>query len=68
MSNFEVVDVPAHDDLMLRKLWIHKMRVVPSTYNKVIKFHTEEGIMENLGDQEKARSCNNATIKQRKQK
>lgn len=39
------------------------MRVVSSTYHHVIKYPIKEGIKEIRGDQEKAISCYNDTMK-----
>lgn len=56
MINFMVVDASTHYNLILGRLWIHKMKVILYTYHQVI--------MEVLGDQEKAHSFYNMAMKQ----
>lgn len=46
MTNFVVVNVPIHYNLIFSKLWIHKIRMVPYAYHHVIKYPTNEGIMD----------------------
>lgn len=46
MENFVVVNALAHYKLILGRPWIHKMNLVPSIYDQVIKYPTEDGVME----------------------
>lgn len=41
---FEVVDGDMGYNLILGKIWIHEMKVVPSTYHQLLKFPTPEGV------------------------
>lgn len=62
MVNFVVVDAPLHYNLILGRPWIHKMGAIFSTYHQVIKYPTEEQIMEIQCDQEKVGNCYNTTM------
>lgn len=44
MRTFVVINVSTHYKTILGRPWIHKMKVVPSTYHKVIKYPTNEGV------------------------
>lgn len=46
IANFIVIDVLFHYNAILGRPMIHKIRVVLSTYHKVIKYQIEEGIRE----------------------
>lgn len=41
---FEVVDGDMGYNIILRMSWIHKKKVVTSTYHQLLKFPTLEGI------------------------
>ncbi|XP_056685550.1 uncharacterized protein [Spinacia oleracea] len=55
MTNFNVVD--------LGRPWIHKMKVVPSTYHQSIKFPTKWGVMEIKGQQRDAKKYYETALK-----
>lgn len=46
MANYVVVDASTHYNLFLDRPWIHKIRVISSTYYQIIKYTIEEEIME----------------------
>lgn len=50
MTNFIVIDVLFHYNAIIGRPRIHKIRVVLSTYHKVIKYQIEEGIREIIDD------------------
>lgn len=62
MKNFMVIDIPTHYNAILKRNWIHIMKVIPSSYYQVMKYPIDEGIKEIKANQEKDRSCYNATI------
>lgn len=64
ITNFVVIDVPIYYNEILRRPLIQKMKFFLSTFHEVIKYPTEEGIREIMGDQVKARSLYNATMKE----
>ncbi|XP_019252737.1 PREDICTED: uncharacterized protein LOC109231531 [Nicotiana attenuata] len=55
---FEVVDGDMGYNNILGRLWLHEMKVVPSTYHQVLKFTTSEGVKQIRGDQPAAREMN----------
>ncbi|XP_056690256.1 uncharacterized protein [Spinacia oleracea] len=57
MTKFNVVDCPSAYNVILGRPWIHKMKVVPSTYHQSIKFPTKWGVMEIKGQQRDAKKC-----------
>ncbi|XP_009795734.1 uncharacterized protein LOC107802522 [Nicotiana tabacum] len=65
---FEVVDGNLVYNVILRRPWIHKMKVVPSTYHQLLKFPTLEGIKQIRGDQLVAKEMNSVTISSSKDK
>lgn len=50
MTNFVVIDVLAHYNTILERLWIHKMGVIPSILHQVVKYPIEKGKEEINGD------------------
>ncbi|XP_075085048.1 uncharacterized protein LOC142168285 [Nicotiana tabacum] len=58
MTLFEVVDGDMGYNIILRRPWLHEMKVVPSTYHKPLKFPTLEGIKQIRGDQPTTRERN----------
>ena len=44
--NFFMLDNPSAYNIILGKPWIHKIRVVPSTFHQVIRFPTTWGVKE----------------------
>ncbi|XP_009593786.2 uncharacterized protein [Nicotiana tomentosiformis] len=65
---FVVVDGDMGYNAILRRPWIHKMKVVPSTYHQLLKFPTPEGIKQIRGDQLAVREMNAVTIFSNKEK
>ncbi|XP_070037108.1 uncharacterized protein [Nicotiana tomentosiformis] len=55
---FEVVDGDMGYNIILGWPWLHKMKVVPSTYHQLLTFPTPEGIKQIRGDQPAAREMN----------
>ena len=47
---FLVVDVPPPYNAIMGQTWIHRMRMVPSTYHQRIHFPTSKGLMEIRGE------------------
>ncbi|XP_021845352.2 uncharacterized protein [Spinacia oleracea] len=66
MTKFNVVDCPSAYNVILGRPWIHKMKVVPSTYHQSIKFPTRWGVMEIKGQQRDAKKCYETALKQSK--
>ncbi|XP_070035170.1 uncharacterized protein [Nicotiana tomentosiformis] len=58
---FEVVGSDMGYNVILGRPWIHKMKVVPSTYHQLLKFPTLEGIKQIRGDQHATWEMNEVT-------
>ncbi|XP_070005116.1 uncharacterized protein [Nicotiana sylvestris] len=54
----QVADMKMAYNMILGRLWIHKMDVVPSTLHQVIKFPSPWGICQIHGDQHTTRAIN----------
>ncbi|XP_016515632.1 uncharacterized protein LOC107832322 [Nicotiana tabacum] len=65
---FEVVDGDIGYNIILGRPWLHEMKVVPSTYHRLFKFSTPEGIKQIRGDQPAARDMNAISISSSKGK
>ncbi|KAL5545185.1 hypothetical protein UlMin_008969 [Ulmus minor] len=61
--NFAVLDSPSAYNMILGRPWIHKMRVVPSTFHQVVRFPTKWGIKEIRGEQSISRECYRNTLR-----
>ncbi|GAY49647.1 hypothetical protein CUMW_120740, partial [Citrus unshiu] len=57
LTDFLVVKATSPYNAILGRQWIHKMRVVPSTYHQVLCYQTIYGIEEIGGDQATTRTC-----------
>lgn len=57
MTELMVVDAPFTYNMIVGQLWLHGMKVVPSTYHQKVKFPMESGVNEILGDQPVAWVC-----------
>ncbi|XP_070004290.1 uncharacterized protein [Nicotiana sylvestris] len=55
---FEVVECDMGYDIILGRPRLHEMKVVPSTYDQLLKFPTPEGIKQIRGDQLATREMN----------
>nr|XP_016491864.1 PREDICTED: uncharacterized protein LOC107811451 [Nicotiana tabacum] len=65
---FEVVDGDMGYNIILGRLWLHEMKVVPSTYHQLLKFSTPEGIKRIRGDQPATREMNAISVSHSKGK
>ena len=63
MTNFLVLDCPSAYNIIIGRPWIHRMRVVSSTYHQVLKFPTKRGIQEIRGDKVASKGCYQTTLK-----
>ncbi|XP_028104906.1 uncharacterized protein LOC114303929 [Camellia sinensis] len=50
-TEFTVIDTLSLYNVILGRLWLHAMRVIPSTLHQLLRFPTEQGIEEARGDQ-----------------
>ncbi|XP_021747717.1 uncharacterized protein LOC110713576 [Chenopodium quinoa] len=62
-THFNVVDCPSAYNAIIGRPWIHRMKVVPSTYHQVIKFPTKWGVQIIKGERQEARRCYSSTLK-----
>ncbi|XP_075101947.1 uncharacterized protein LOC142177366 [Nicotiana tabacum] len=58
MTFFEVVNGNIGYNIILGRPWLHEMKAVPSSYHRLLKFPTLEGIKQVRGDQPAAREMN----------
>ncbi|XP_070043129.1 uncharacterized protein [Nicotiana tomentosiformis] len=65
---FKVVDGDTCYNIILGRPWLHEMKVIPSTYHKLLKFPTPEGIKHIKGDQSAAREINAISVSNSKGK
>nr|XP_009760167.1 PREDICTED: uncharacterized protein LOC104212564 [Nicotiana sylvestris] len=65
---FKVVNGDMGYNIILERPWLHKMKVVPSIYHKLLKFPTPEGVKQIRGDQPAAREMNAIFVSGRKGK
>ena len=54
---FSTVDDLSPYNAIMRWTWLHKMKVIPSTYHQMVSYLTEEGQVDSLGNQLVARQC-----------
>ena len=62
---FLIVDAPLAYNMLLGRPSLNAIRAIPSTYYRVIKFPTANGVGMVQGDQRMARECYSASMKQR---
>ena len=62
ITDFLVVSVASPYNVIMGRTWIYKMKAMPLTYHKVIKFPTVNGVEEIWGDQVEAKKCYSAAI------
>ncbi|XP_070009726.1 uncharacterized protein [Nicotiana sylvestris] len=67
-TKFHVVEMEMAYNMILKRPWIHKMDVVPSTLHQVIKFPSPWGICQIRGDQQTSRSFNSVADSSTKNK
>ncbi|XP_019237266.1 PREDICTED: uncharacterized protein LOC109217466 [Nicotiana attenuata] len=67
-TQFEEVDEDMGYNVILGRPWIHEMKVVPSTYQQLLKFPTPNGVKQFRGDQLAAREMNTGTLSSSKGK
>ncbi|XP_028100745.1 uncharacterized protein LOC114300094 [Camellia sinensis] len=60
---FLVINTLSPYNAILGHSWIHQMEAVPSTYHQLIRFPTEHGVEQILGDQVASKHCFMATLK-----
>ncbi|XP_038701920.1 uncharacterized protein LOC119998656 [Tripterygium wilfordii] len=56
-TRFSIVDSPSAYNAILGRPWLHAIRAVPSTYHQILRYPTNNGVREILGDQHSSRSC-----------
>ncbi|RVX12535.1 hypothetical protein CK203_011637 [Vitis vinifera] len=54
---FSVVQDLSPFNVILRRTWLHYMKVIPSTYHQMVSFLTEDGQIDLYGSQLAARQC-----------
>ena len=54
---FSTVDDLSPYNAIMRWTWLHKMKVIPSTYHQMVSYLTEEGQVDSLGNQLITRQC-----------
>ncbi|XP_070039633.1 uncharacterized protein [Nicotiana tomentosiformis] len=65
---FEVVYGDMGYNIIIGRLWLHEMKVVPSTYHQLLKFPMLEGIKQIMGDEPATRVMNSISISSSKGK
>ncbi|XP_038701845.1 uncharacterized protein LOC119998569 [Tripterygium wilfordii] len=56
-TRFSIVDSPSAYNAILGRPWLHAIRVVPSTYHQVLRYPTNGGVREILGDQHSSKTA-----------
>ncbi|XP_038711791.1 uncharacterized protein LOC120005986 [Tripterygium wilfordii] len=56
-TRFSIVDSPYTYNAILGRPWLHAIKAVPYTYHQVLRYPTNGGVREILGDQHSSRSC-----------
>jgi hypothetical protein len=64
-TKFIVVKASSPYNIIMGRDWLHRMRAVPSTLHKKLRFRRKDGIIELNGDQVTAKRCVLAVVKQR---
>ncbi|XP_038688732.1 uncharacterized protein LOC119987897 [Tripterygium wilfordii] len=62
-TRFSIVDSPSAYNAILGRPWLHSIRAVPSTYHQILRYPTNNGVKEILGDQHSSRSCYKTTMR-----
>ncbi|XP_058211674.1 uncharacterized protein LOC131323852 [Rhododendron vialii] len=62
-TNVLVVDVPSSYNMIIGRTWLHKMRVVSSTYHQMVKFPRSNGVEKISENQKVAHQCLISIIK-----
>ncbi|XP_038704656.1 uncharacterized protein LOC120014086 [Tripterygium wilfordii] len=62
-TRFSIVDSPSAYNAILGRPWLHAIRAVPSTYHQILRYPTNNGVREILGDQHSSRSCYKTTMR-----
>lgn len=62
---FLVLDYPSAYNVIFGCLWIHKMKVVPSSYHQVVQFPTKWKAKSIRGEQKASSSCYGNSMKQK---
>ncbi|XP_038699466.1 uncharacterized protein LOC119996767 [Tripterygium wilfordii] len=62
-TRFSIVDSPSAYNAILGRPWLHAIRAVPSTYHQILRYPTNNGVKEILGDQHSSRSCYKTTMR-----
>ncbi|XP_026378427.1 uncharacterized protein LOC113272848 [Papaver somniferum] len=57
-TRFCVVEAPSPYNVIMGRLWVHRLRGTTSTYHQYLRFPTPMGEMDIKGDQQDARICN----------
>ena len=57
MTELMVVDAPSAYNMIVRRPWLHSMKVVSSTYHQKVKYPTATGVDEIRGDQAVTQIC-----------
>ena len=63
IQKFCVTDCLACCNIIFGRLWIHEMKVVPSTYHQCVKLPTPWGVVKIDNDQQEAKDCYTSSIK-----
>ncbi|XP_021742740.1 uncharacterized protein LOC110708824 [Chenopodium quinoa] len=63
MHKFYVIDCKIAYNVIVGTLWIHKMKVIPSTYHQLLKFPSPWGVAVVEGDRKQARECYQLALK-----
>ncbi|XP_042515376.1 uncharacterized protein LOC122089749 [Macadamia integrifolia] len=66
MANFLVIDIPSAYNVILGRPSLNNLKAVVSTYHLKMKFPTERGIGEYIGDQLESRRCYVNALKETK--
>ena len=64
-TRFLVVDAPSAYNMLLGRPSLNAIKVIPSAYHMMIKFPTVNGVVMVRGDQQVARECYSASMKQK---
>ena len=63
IQNLCVIDTLSSYNVKLGRLWIHKMKAVPSTYHQCVKMPTPWGTVKIMGDQQESKECYKTSMK-----
>lgn len=57
LTNFAIVDMPSHYNMILGRSWVHRMKADLLTFRQALKYPTLGGVNEIKGEQVIARCC-----------